>query len=189
MSVLAGVLVGPGDAQAAVKAKRGDLVVRISGLPKGQRPVGKVRGPGLGRRVAASRLKLRNVKPGVYRLTLSKVKISRRSEAVRKGALASASVRTVKVRVRAGRSATLSGRYASIINPGVRSLAGGLVLSVAGPPGDPTSLVLSGRRTFARRTILSIAPGPLLPRGVLSHIVSTTSTSGRTRVTGGVATE
>src|SRR3954465_3255315 len=102
----------------------GRLVVRVTGLPANQRVVGRLRGPGVTRRIRSSRLVLRKARPGVYRLRLSKLRIARTFGAVKRGARAVPTRRTFRVRVRPRKRATLVGSYGSIINPGVRSLDG-----------------------------------------------------------------
>jgi len=73
----------------------------------------------------------------------------------------------------------LTGVYASIVNPGVARF-GGSVVSVTGPPGNPSAVVLAGRRAFRRGAILSIAPSARLPRGVLSHVEAVSVRGNRT---------
>ena len=150
----------------------GSLTVRIVGLPSGQPVHGVLHGPdGLERSVWGAELRISKARAGVYRLTLSPVTISRTRGPIEKGAIGRPVQRTTSVRVRAGHRSSLVGTYASIINPGVKTLSGGVV-SVTGPPEDPTSVVLSGRQTFAPRAIISMAPSVRLPRGLLSHVVA-----------------
>jgi alpha-tubulin suppressor-like RCC1 family protein len=179
---LAGPLDGVDVARAAGKATRaGRVDVRVAGLPPGQRPAGVVRGPGVRKRLTGRSTRLTGLRPGRYTLTLSKVRIGRALGTIKKGATASPSLRSVKVRLRAGRRAVLRGRYGSIVNPGVRPVRGA-VLAISGPPGNPATLTLPGRRAFRRGAILSIPPSGMLPRGVLSHVRSTKYAKGRTIV-------
>ncbi len=163
-------------------AASGSLSVRIIGLPSGQAARGILRGPdGLRRSVSASDLTISRARAGVYRLTLRPVTISRTRGSIEKGAIGRPVQRTTSVRVRAGHHANLVGTYGSIINPGVKTLRGGVV-SVAGPPENPTSILLSGHQTFAPRAIISMAPDVQLPRGLLSHVVAISYRAGNTLV-------
>ncbi len=158
----------------------GSLIVRVVGLPPGQSIHGVLRGPdGLKRSVSTATLTISKARPGVYRLTLRPVTISRTRGLIEKGAGARPMPATTTVRVRAGHRASLVGTYASIINPGIKTLQGGVV-SITGPPEDPTSVVLSGHQTFAPRAIVSMAPSAQLPRGLLSHVVASSYRSGGT---------
>jgi hypothetical protein len=159
----------------------GRLTVLVTGLPRGQQAAGRLRGPGVSRSVR-SWLTLRNARPGIYRLTLSTVRIYRRHASIKAGAHAIPTRRTIKVRVRAGKSTTLNGAYGSIVNPGVQSLNGG-VIGVAGDPGDPSAVVFEGQRTFKNGAILSIPPGGPLPHGLLSRVTSVTPDGPNTTVT------
>jgi len=107
------------------------------------------------------------------------VTISRTSGPVEKGAIGQPVQRTTSVRVRARHRSSLVGTYGSIINPGVKTLNGGVV-SVTGSPENPTSVVLSGHQTFAPRAIVSMAPSVQLPRGLLSHVVAISYRAGNT---------
>ena len=163
------------------KKARGKLTVRVRGLPANQRVAGRLRGPGVTRRIRSSRVVLRTARPGVYRLTLSKLRIARAFGAVKRGAKAVPARRTVKVRVRPRKKTTIVGSYGTIINPGVRSVGGGVV-ALAGDPGDPSAVVFRGHRSFSDGAVLSIPPSGLLPRGLLSHVVSVSHTAGKTTV-------
>ncbi len=181
---LLAVLAGPGSAWSAPvgasAAASGSLSVRVVGLPSGQAVHGVLRGPdGLKRSVSAAGLTIPKARAGVYRLTLRPVTISHTRGHIEKGASARPVPGTTSVRVRAGHRSSLVGTYASIINPGIKTLRGGVV-SVTGPPEDPTSVVLSGHQTFAPRAIVSMAPSVQLPRGLLSHVVAVSYRAGDT---------
>lgn len=177
------VFLGTGVAEAGAKSKgTGRLEVRVSGLPKGQRPAAVLRGPGgLKRSVPAGGLSLAAARVGRYRLALVSVTIARTSGPVKKGAVAKPSRKSVSVRVSAAKRVTLQGTYGSIINPGIKAFRG-RVVSVAGSPGDPITVVLPGRVRFAKDAILSIAPGGVLPRGLLSRVVGVKYGGGNTTV-------
>ncbi len=156
------------------------LSVRIVGIPPGQAVHGVLRGPGgLVRSVSTTRLTISKARAGVYRLTLRSVTISRTHGSIEKGAIGRPVRNTTSVRLRGGHNASLVGTYGSIINPGVKTLRGGVV-SVAGPPENPSSVVLSGHQTFAPRAIISMAPTVQLPRGLLSHVVAVSYRAGNT---------
>ena len=165
---------------ASAAARTGTLSVRVSALPPGQAPSGLLLGPGMRRRVSASRLMIRGARPGLYRLVLATVKLTRSAGPLKRGALAYPAG-GVRVRLRAGASATLRGRYGTIINPGVVSLAGS-VISVGGDRSNPSFIVLGGRRSFAVGAVLSMAPSATLPRGLLAHVRSVRHAGGRTTV-------
>jgi hypothetical protein len=165
-----------------IKAASGSLNVRIVGLPPGQPINGVLHGPGgLVRSVSVAQLTISKTRAGVYRLTLRPVTIGHTRESIEKGAIGRPVQRTTSVRVHAGHHASLVGTYGSIINPGVKTLHGGVV-SVTGPPENPTSVLLSGHRTFAPRAIISMAPDVQLPRGLLSHVVAVSYRAGNTLV-------
>lgn len=165
-------------------SRTGSLVVKIDGLPRGERPAAVLRGPGkLRRSVPARGLTIKRAPAGKYTLTLAQVRIARTSGPIKAGATAKPSRRTVSVRVVARKHITLRGKYGSIINPGVKSLPAGAVVSVAGPEGNPTSIVLRGRVAFAKDAILSLRPSDKLPRGLLSHVEGVVSAGSNTRVT------
>ena len=159
----------------------GVLRVTVVGLPRAQAADVTLSGPnGFSRRAAAGFVVFR-ARAGQYRLTVRSVRIGRNQGSIRSGAIASPVRRVLVVRVRAGSRVRVAANYASIVNPGVRSLGGG-VLSVAGPPGDPTAVVLRGRVVFAPRAIISMPASGMLPRGLLSHVVGASYRGGDTTV-------
>lgn len=159
--------------QGALAAKPGSLEVRVVGVPAGQKVSAVLAGPGVRRSVRSMRtLRLRRARPGWYRLKLAPVRISRRFGTIRAGAVASASQRVVRVRVRSGRKALLRGAYTRIVNPGVQPLASGRVTAVAGPAGNPSEITLAGRFALGKGAVVSIPPSAQLPRGLLSYVVS-----------------
>lgn len=180
--VIAVLVAAPPEARAGVAtARSGSVEVRLPGLPAGQRPLATLRGPGVSRRISVRRFTLRGAKLGRYSLTVRDIAMSRRFGPIRKGARAFPARRMLRVRLRGGRTVTLAARYGSIVNPGVVSPTA-RVLSVTGPAGDPSAVVLQGRRTFRQDAVLSIAPSTALPRGLLAHVRSTRYASGHTTV-------
>jgi hypothetical protein len=181
LCALAGVLtLIASPAPAAARVRTGTLAVKVSGLPSWQRPLGLLRGPGTSRRITARLLTIRRARPGLYTLTLQRVKLTRGAGAVKRGALAYPT-RSVRVRVRAGETARLAGGYTTIVNPGVVGLTG-RVLSVGGEPANPSSVVLAGRHALHGSAILSMAPSAALPRGLLAHVRAARYARGRTTV-------
>jgi hypothetical protein len=166
---------------AARAATGGTLTVRITGLPAGQRPDAQLSGPGIRHHLHTAALTIRHARPGRYLLRLHRVELARTTGPVKRGALAyPAAVATV--RVTAGRSARITGRYGTIINPGVVTL-GHTVISARGDPSGPSAVVLAGARSFAPGAVLSAAPSAILPRGLLAHVRSARTRGSRTTVT------
>ena len=154
--------------------------MEVAGLPTGQSPAGTLLGPGLHRRVAAPRLTIRGLRPGLYKLVLTQVKITRSTGPLKRGAVAYPA-RSVSVRLRAGKIARIAGSYATIVNPGVARVSG-TVLSLGGDPSQPASVVLGRRQVFAPGAVLSMAPSVQLPRGILERVQSVSHSAGRTTV-------
>jgi alpha-tubulin suppressor-like RCC1 family protein len=172
----------PVSSAGASAAAHGSLSVRVVGLPSGQPVHGILRGPdGLERPVSAAGLTISKARAGVYRLVLQPVTISRTRGSIEKDAIGLPVQRITSIRVHAGRRSNLVGTYGSIINPGIKTLSGGVV-SVTGSPENPTSVVLSGHQTFAPRAIISMSPNVQLPRGLLSHVVAVSYRAGNTLV-------
>jgi hypothetical protein len=167
-------------ASAFASKGSGSVTVRVSGLPKGQRPAAVLRGPhGLRRSVPARGLSITRAKAGSYRLVLRSVKITRASGSIERGAIATALKRKVGVHLGAGRHAVLRGSYTSIINPGLTTF-NGKVVSVIGAAKDPSRVVLQGHVSLARHAVLSLPPSSMLPRGLLSNVVNVVYARGKT---------
>ena len=152
------------------------------GLPVGQRPAAVLFGPGLHRRLSAAQLTLRHARPGWYTLTVGQVTLTHGHGWVLMGATADPVTRRVKVRLRAGKSSSLTGTYGTIVNPGLRSVHAP-VLGVTGPPAHPRSVRLRGRPGLAAGQVLSLAPRAALPEGVLARVLSATVEGNATVVT------
>lgn len=168
---------GPGARDA--RAKRATLVLKVSGLPRGTRPAGRVAGHGVRRRVRSGKLTLRHLRPGKYTVTLRRVRVARRWRSVRKGATVLPRSRRVTVKVGSGRKVTKRVAYGTIANPGVRRAPSGL-LAVIGDPGSPSGLVYRNRRGLPRRgAILLAAPSAKLPRGLVARVTSSKSKRGK----------
>lgn len=129
-----------------------------------------LKGPsGLRRSVPARGLTIAKAKPGLYRLTLAPTTIMRANGPIKRGAIATASNKTVSVHIVVGRHSLLRDSYTSIVNPGLKLLTLSAI-SVTGPAEDPSSIILKGHVALARGNVLSLPPSPMLPRGVLSNV-------------------
>jgi alpha-tubulin suppressor-like RCC1 family protein len=166
---------------AAARSATGTVVVAVGGLPAGQRPAALLTGPGVRRRVTASRLTIRDARAGAWTLRLERVTLTRSWGALRRGASAYPVTVRVTVRLSRGGRARLAGRYGSIVNPGVVSVSGGVV-AVGGAPTDPTSVTFAGRRAVRVGKVLSLRPNARLPRGLLARATAVHARSGRTVV-------
>jgi alpha-tubulin suppressor-like RCC1 family protein len=167
---------------ASASAAGGSLTVRVVGLPRGERPAAMLLGPhGLRRNLHVTGASMRRAPPGTYQLLLRAVLITRRTGGIESGAKASALHRTVKVRLRRGGHALLEGRYTSILNPGVTTLAGG-VLDVTGPPEAPSTVVLRGHLRLVPGSIITMAPTSKLPKGLLARVGAVVYEAGNTAV-------
>jgi hypothetical protein len=166
---------------AAASARTATLKVLVSGLPFGQRPAAVLAGPGLRRTLSSPELTLPDARPGWYTLTVNPLKLTRGQGRVLRGATAYPAKRRVRVRVRAGATATLSGAYGTIVNPGLRALRT-RVVGVSGPPAHPRSVRLAGRPGLAAGEVLSLPPSAALPDGVLGRVRSLKRQGGSTVV-------
>jgi hypothetical protein len=182
---LAGLLliVLPGSAfgRPALQSRvvRGDLILHLSGIPRGEHATITLTGPKqtpngtpLRRELepSAPRAKLK-LAPGHYRLSIGKVSIRHGHGAIRRGAVASPLHRRLRTRVRAGRREQVNVRYGTILNPGVRDVSHA-VTRILGTPSSPSAVVLSPGATVRRGQILSARPSSKLPRGLLARAIS-----------------
>lgn len=178
LATLASVLVAAAPASADA-SPGGSLTIATTGLPSSQRPSLVLGGPSLRRVITSQHVTLRGLRPGHYELTLRPVIVKHPSRSVRSGATALPAKRSVGVTVVAGRATRVVAAYGSVINPGVRSVPGGL-LGVSGNADDPHALVLSGRsRPPGVGTILTSGPTALLPVGLISKVTRTAHQHGR----------
>jgi hypothetical protein len=160
----------------------GSVTVRVLGLPRNERPAGVLTGPhGLRRAIVGRENTIGHVPSGIYRLTLNRVTLLHASGAIKRGATATALKSSVAVRVLARRHYVLTGRYTTIVNPGLKVLSGGVV-SVAGAPENPSGVVLKGHIALAHGAVLSLPPSLSLPRGLLSNVVAVAYSPGSTSV-------
>ncbi len=178
LATLASVLVVAAPAGAAA-SPGGSLTIAATGLPSGQQPSIVLRGPSLRRVITSQQVALRGLRPGHYVLTVRPIIVKHASRSVRSGATALPAKRSVSVTVIAGRTARVVASYGSVVNPGVRSVPGGLV-GVSGNADDPSALVFSGRsRPPGVGTILTSGPTALLPVGLISKVTRTAHQHGR----------
>lgn len=175
--LVSGVALPVASADARGKAK---LSIRVVGLPKGERGSFTLIGP---RQSARSKRRLRRhltrrgstsirgLRPGLYRVKVSRVRLRNSRKGVRRGAVAYPVRRKLRVRLGARRGAKLDIRYGTIVNPGVRSVSK-RIEKVLGPKASPRAVVLSGRSQVRRGSILSARPSAALPRGLLARVTS-----------------
>lgn len=164
-------------ADAKGKAK---LSIRVAGLPKGERGSFTVIGPRQSSR-SKQRLRrhltrrgttsIRGLRPGVYKVKVSRVRLRRSNKGVKRGAVAYPVKRKLRVRLRVRRRAKLDVRYGTIVNPGVRSVSE-RIKKVLGPKASPRAVVLRGRSGVRRGSILSARPSAVLPRGLLARVIA-----------------
>lgn len=175
-------IAGSGPPPVAARKTSGTLVLELTGLPRGERPSITISGPPqspgakpfrrhLTRVGAATGLRVR---AGLYRLTVDRVKLRRSHKGIKRGATALPVRKKLRVKVRSHRKATLSIRYGTIINPGVRGVTG-QVAKVIGDARSPSGVVLKSGVRVHRGAILSARPGPALPLGLLARVASVRS--------------
>ncbi|WP_320670298.1 hypothetical protein [Patulibacter defluvii] len=177
---LLGPAAAPADATAA-SAKRATVELRISGLPKGERPRGRLTGPGVRRAVRSNRLTLRRVRAGRYRLTLSPVTLRKARRGMRRGARALPATRTVAVRVKAGKRARIAGRYGTVVSANVVA-APARVQRIVGDPRNPSELVLPRSSRYRVGGYLTSGPTAALPAGLISRITTVRRSARSVRV-------
>jgi len=168
----------------AVRAS-GAIALKVVGLPGGERARVLLTGPrasGHGR--ATQRLSvggrriLRRLPVGSYRVTILEVKMRRRHQSIKRGAVASPEKRRYRVKVQAKRAAKLEVRYGTILNPGVVSVTG-KVAAVIGNSTAPRGVVLKRAAGIRPGATLSAHPSARLPRGLLARVTSVQRKKGR----------
>jgi len=103
---------------------------------------------------------------------VSAVDLRRTHGAIRRGATATPVKPHLRVRVRTGGVTTLTVRYGTIVNPGVRNV-GGRVVKVSGGGGlTPSKVVLRGGNPLRHGEVLSAPASGQLPRGLLGRVGS-----------------
>lgn len=158
----------------------GSLVLRIGGLPRGERGVVTLVGPRQSRRsrkrfhrriTRLGKVRLRGLRTGRYRLKVSKVSLRRRHGTVRRGASAFPTRRRLRVKVKRRKVSRVNVGYGTIRNPAVRALRG-RVVRVVGSPRKPRRLVLRTSQDYRRGTLLTSRPKGRLSRGLFARVVS-----------------
>lgn len=171
-------------ASASAQAKAGGarsaeatLKIRVVGLPRGERGVFTLLGPRqsphggqrlrrrLHRRGAST---LGGLRPGLYRVKVSRVRLRGSSNKIKRGAVAFPVKRKLRFRLKAG-GGRIDVRYGTIVNPGVRDVSG-KVSRVLGDKVSPTGVVLRRGTPLRRGAILSARPSALLPQGLLARV-------------------
>ena len=170
---------GPGvRASAKTGARSGSLVIRVTGLPRGQRGSVQLRRDGTRKRVVNGRARtFRRLRRGTYRVVARPVRIGTPRGGLQRGAVIYPTVTVTKVRVRGERRRIVTVRYGTVVNPGVTALRGA-VLEVGGPPENPTTVAVFARSTPEVGTILAATPRDALPAGLL-HRVTAKSVEGK----------
>jgi hypothetical protein len=176
-------------ARAAAKARTGQLILRVGGLPRGERPSVTIAGPRQSRKgkpfgralVRQGAVRLRRLKPGTYRIAVRQVEMRRHHGTVKRGATALPRRKRLRVKVKPGKPRRVDVLYGTILNPGAQALRG-RILRVLGNPSGPRGLVLRGRRPYRRGTLLSAAPSARLPEGLLARVTSVRQGSRQTIV-------
>lgn len=161
------------------------LRIRVVGLPKGERGVFTLTGPRqspraphplhrrLSRRGASA---VGGLRPGLYRVRVSRVRLRGSGGEIAPGAVAFPLKRKLRLKLKAG-GGSIDIAYGTIVNPGVRDVSK-RVLQVLGDRSDPSAVVLKGGGV-GRGTILSAEPSALLPRGLLARVIDLRGGHGR----------
>lgn len=181
MGALLLILLGAPGAHAADRGSKGQLTLRVEGLPRGERAVVTVVGPpqAAGQRRFRRTIKksgtsrLRGLKRGRYKVTIAPVEMRRGHGAIKRGAVAYPVKRKRKARVKGKRKGAkpVVVRYGTIRNPGVKELSPRRVLRVFGKRRQPSALLLRGGGEYRRGIILTSPPSAKLPRGLLARVV------------------
>ncbi len=145
----------------------------VSGLPSGVPADIVVHGPhGYVKRLRSSAL-LASLKPGTYRLQLSKVRFSRPYKSVPAGSVAFPSRRELSATVRRGATSLAAVSYGTVRS--ARVLVVRLhPISITGPPTMPQAILVSRRAgTGIRRgAILAQSPTASLPGGLFDRVTA-----------------
>ena len=171
VAVIMGVVLLGSPRERAEAADAGGLIVKVEGLPPGERPLMSVRGPdGRRTRARADTLTLPSATPGDYVISLARYKIRQRYRTIRRGARAFPSRKTIRVTVHPGATARVPASYGTIIHPKVSRVPRGL-LYIVGSPRNPRELVYgSGKRPARRGEILLGKPSAAFPNGLVVKV-------------------
>ncbi len=167
------------------RSAKATLKVRVVGLPRGERGAFTLLGPRqsprsdqrLRRRLRRSGVSsLGGLRPGLYRVKVSRVRLRGSGNRIERGAVAFPIARKLRFRLKAG-GGRIDVRYGTIVNPGVRDVTG-KVVRVLGNKASPSGVVLGRVAPLRRGTILSARPSWLLPRGLLARVTDLRRGSG-----------
>jgi hypothetical protein len=173
---------------SATSRSRGRLTIRVVGLPPHQAAALHItgapqrpHGARLRRDLAPRRVRTElRLAPGNYRLKVFPVAISRHHGLIDAGARATPVQRRLHVKIAPGKGRTVTVRYGSIVNPGVRDVTDA-VTQVLGSPTEPSAVVLKAGVHVQHGQILSSHPTAALPHGLLAKVLSV-SGKGREQV-------
>lgn len=186
LALTATLIAAPSTASAKSRPS-GKLIVKVGGTPKGAPIAVRLVGPRqesgrkINIRIRKTRTVIRRAAVGRYTVISKPFRFRKKAGKIRPGARAIPNSKRVTVRVRKSRMSIASTRYGTITNPYSKKPTGD-VLSIAGSPTNPTSVVLKGQPNLKRNDVLSIPPGGPLPSGLLAYVVSTRVSSNSTRV-------
>lgn len=183
--VLAGLLIASAVGSVALAAARpaahhsGALAIRVAGLPRKERASAVLTGPtgaSPGSRIRhtitrVGTVRIHGLAPGLYRLRVRKVKIRHHTGAIKPGAVADPVKNSLRVRVKSDRTRAVTVRYGTIVNPGLRGVAGHIA-KVFGDPRSPSAVKLDRHSHVRPGSILSAPPSGRLPQGLLAHVIA-----------------
>lgn len=159
-------------ALASKKQKTGSLVVRVTGLPRGERASVQLRRARMRMRLVKARGRtFRKLRRGTYRVVARPVRIRTARGGLKRGAVIHPTVSSIKIRIRGGRRRILTVRYGTIVNPGVAKLRGA-VIDVGGPPENPVSVAVYAKSAPNVGTIVTATPRKELPVGLLHQVIA-----------------
>ena len=116
-------------------------------------------------------VRIHGLAPGLYRLRVRKVKIRHHTGAIKPGAVADPVKNSLRVRVKSDRTRAVTVRYGTIVNPGLRGVAGHIA-KVFGDPRSPSAVKLDRHSHVRPGSILSAPPSGRLPQGLLAHVIA-----------------
>jgi len=158
---------------ASTLAPRGTLVIRVTGLPRGQRATSVLRGPDEFRDMVRLPTTIRNARAGVYSMQVRSVRISRAVRGIPVGSVALPVRAVVSARVDPRRRVTMTVHYGTIRSARAVSLDGPVV-SVTGDAADPSAITVPLSALVAPRPGLIIVQPPTgaLPSGLLDDVTA-----------------
>ena len=156
---------------SAARTARSRLVVQIAGLPRGARPDGLLKGPGVSRSIHGALTTLR-IRPGRYSLVLHSVLVRVTGGARhRRRTLQAVAGPGVTITLRGGRRGTLRARYVALLPLGSVRVRPGAIHHVDGSGLAPHSVTFTGGAGLRVGGLLSSGPRPTLPDGLFARVV------------------